>query len=107
MGQVSSKLRRGQDCYFWHCPACAEMHPLPDSWAFNGNLESPTFKPSFKHTGIRFAAYTPEGIGIGARVERVCHYIVTDGQVAYCGDCWHTSANQTIPMPPLPPEYCD
>ena len=36
------------------------MHKLPDSWKFDGNLESPTFTPSFKHEGIQ-RAYDAEG----------------------------------------------
>lgn len=89
--QVTAKLRRGTNAYYWYCPGCEEMHPLPDRWTFDGNLESPTFNPSFKHDWHGGC----------------CHYVVTTGQVAYCGDCTHGMANQTIPMPDLPKELCD
>jgi len=95
MGQVTKKLRRATDAYFWYCPGCNEMHPLPDSWTFNGNLESPTFSPSFLHTW-KYAGQ-----------DRRCHYVVTDGKVAYCSDSDHILAGQTIDMPDLPSEYCD
>lgn len=113
MGQVSSKLRRGEGGYFWFCPACQEMHPLPDGWTFNGNLEQPTFTPSFKHTGkqrvVKDGKWTGEWVrnATGNAVDWCCHYIVTDGQVAYCGDCTHAMAGQTIAMPELPPEFRD
>lgn len=103
MGQVNAKLRRGTDTYFWYCPACRELHPLPDGWTFNGNLDKPTFSPSFKHhwnCGPLVEPPKREGLNI-------CHYIVTDGRVAYCGDCTHDMAGQTIEMPDLPVEYQD
>lgn len=108
MGQVSSKLRRSTEGYSWWCPACEEMHPLPDRWTFDGNLESPTFSPSFRHTGKQTTKVNGEWTGEWVRdangnaVDWCCHYIVTAGQVAYCGDCTHAMAGQTIPMPPLP-----
>lgn len=107
MGQVSSKLRRATDSYFWWCPACDEMHPLPDGWTFvNRDLEKPTFTPSFRHTwGGHTGASRPQP-GTDPKYA-CCHYIVTDGKVAYCGDCTHAMAGQTIDMPPLPPAYQD
>lgn len=95
MGQVSRKLRRSKTAYHWHCPACDEMHPLPDDWEFDGNLDSPTFKPSFRHDWS------------GSRRQKICHYIVTAGRVAYCSDSTHALAGQTIDMPDLPPAYRD
>lgn len=74
----------------WHwCPACELEHPLPDSWTFNGNELKPTFSPSFLQ---RFGR------------DRLCHYIITDGRIAYCSDSKHELAGQTIDMPPLPVE---
>ena len=63
------------------------MHPLPDGWTFDGNLEAPTFSPSFKHTWQN---------------GRVCHYILTAGMLNYCGDSTHALAGQSIPLPVLP-----
>lgn len=84
--QVSSKLRRSTTGLMCWCPACEEMHPLPDSWTFDGNLESPTFSPSFKHTTSN----------------TVCHYVLTAGVLNYCGDCTHAMAGQSVPLPELP-----
>lgn len=113
MGQVSAKMRRGEGRYFHWCPACQEMHPLPDGWTFNGDLEKPTFAPSFKHTGkqcvIENGKWTGEWVrdANGNAVDWCCHYILTAGQLQFCGDCSHALAGQTIDMPDLPPDLTD
>lgn len=73
------------------------MHPLPDGWTFDGNVESPTFTPSFKHTWTWGETREP----------KCCHYVITAGKVAYCSDCSHALANQTIDFPDLPVRYRD
>jgi len=83
------------------------MHPLPDGWTFDGNLEQPTFSPSFKHTRTRFPSYTEAGIGIGEPLPFICHYILTAGQLQFCGDSSHKMAGQTVPLPELPGAYRD
>jgi hypothetical protein len=109
MGQVSTKLRRGKGMYFHWCPACDEMHPLPDSWQFDGNLESPTFTPSFRHGGYR--KHNVNGVwtkpfwerdASGNTIPSVCHYILTNGVLNYCGDCTHALKGQSISLPDLP-----
>lgn len=107
MGQVSPKLRRGETAYFHWCPACDERHPLPDSWAFNGDLVRPSFTPSFKHTRHKYDSYTPEGRGIGERRTVTCHYILTDGVLNFCTDCTHALAGHAVPLPDLPAEARD
>lgn len=102
MSQISASLRRTEIGHAHWCPGCEEMHHLPDSWTFDGNAASPTFSPSFRHTLIRFDSYTPEGIGVGQRRERVCHYILTAGVLNFCGDSWHKLAGRSVPLPPLP-----
>jgi hypothetical protein len=96
MGQVSKFLRRGQDRYFHWCPACQRMHPLPDAWSYNGDLEKPTFTPSFKHN-----------FTLDNGDKAVCHYILTDGMLTFCADSTHALASKTVPMQPLPPEHRD
>lgn len=100
MGQVSRVLRRGVGCYFHWCPACLELHPLPDGWEFDGNLESPTFKPSFKHT------WNGHRTGLG-EVNEVCHYVLTSGVLHFCGDCTHKLAGISEPLPELPERHRD
>lgn len=114
MGQVSATLRRAQGGYVHWCPGCQEMHKLPDGWTFNGDLERPTFTPSFKHSGhrvVRDAAgrWTGEWVrdAAGKPVPFVCHYILTAGVLHYCADSSHDLAGKTVPLPPLPAGYTD
>lgn len=48
-------------------------------WAFDGNLEMPTFSPSINIVGI-------------------CHYFIRAGQIEYCGDSKHELAGKTVPL---------
>lgn len=89
MSQVSLKLRRGEGRFFHFCPGCDCMHPLPDGWAFDGNLENPTFTPSFKHSWGN---------------KMICHYFLTAGQLVFCPDSTHRLAGQTVALPELPRE---
>lgn len=113
MGQVSAIMRRTTTGYVWWCPACQEMHPLPDGWTFNGNFDRPTFSPSFRHTGIQSVVVDGKWTGEWVRdadgkpLPWCCHYIITDGQAAYCGDCTHALSGKTVPMPPLPEGFTD
>lgn len=90
-----------------------EMHKLPDSWEFDGNLSSPTFRPSFKHSGLKVVKVDGKWTGDwvhdaqGNTVPDICHYNVTAGQLQYCNDCTHEFINQTIPIPDLPEELTD
>ena len=109
MGQVSSKLRRAVNGYVHWCPGCEESHILPDGWMFNGDLENPTFTPSFKHDGQARRIFvdgnwTGEWLrdANGNVVPYVCHYILTAGILNYCGDCTHGLAGQSVPLPILP-----
>lgn len=109
MGQVSAKLRRSTSGFLHWCPACGELHALPDSWTFNGNVDRPAFTPSFKHTGKR-SVVDEKGDWTGEwhRDERgepldwCCHYILTDGILNFCADCTHGMSGQSVPLPDLP-----
>lgn len=89
------------------------MHILPDSWAFDGNVESPTFSPSFKHEGIQRVFVDGRWTGEwkkdcnGGTIPFICHYILTAGQLNFCGDSTHSLAGQTVALPPLPEGFTD
>jgi hypothetical protein len=109
MGQVSKSLRRSVNGYAHFCIACKEMHPLPDGWSFNGDLEKPTFSPSFKHSGMKIVTdeggnWTGEWVldEKGDPVPYICHYILTNGILHYCSDCTHSMAGQSVPLAELP-----
>jgi hypothetical protein len=113
MGQVSPKLRRGDGRYFHWCPACKKLHPLPDGWEFNGNLDAPTFRPSFKHSGKQRITVDGKWTGEWARAAKgdplpwVCHYVLTDGRLNFCADCTHALAGKIVPLPNLPDHLRD
>lgn len=73
--------------YLFYCPGCKEEHLYSvctdgtrPTWAFNGDMEKPTFTPSL---------FMPD---------RVCHLFMTDGRIQYLSDCTHHLAGQTIDM---------
>ena len=112
MSQVSPYLRRAQDAYAHWCPGCLEMHRLPDSWSFNGNVNSPTFTPSFRHSGVKRVIVDGKWAGDwagdwiydaqGEPIPHICHYILTDGVLNFCGDCTHELSGKSVPLPELP-----
>ena len=113
MGQVSSTLRRIAGGFTHWCPGCEEMHRLPGSWTFDGNLEKPTFTPSFKHEGIQRAFVDGKWTGEWVRdtngntVPFICHYILTAGVLNFCGDGTHALAGKSVPLPALPEGLTD
>lgn len=112
MSQVSSVLRRGEGRYFHWCPACEEMHPLPDSWQFDGNVEKPTFSPSFKHGGKQAVHVNGRWTGEfvrdanGKPLDWICHYIITNGMIQFCSDSSH-GRSDIVPMPNIPDHLRD
>lgn len=72
---------------YW-CPGCKWMHIIPTDprgqpnghkWAFDGNLDAPTFQPSVHLVGR-------------------CHHFIRAGRIEYCGDSKHSLAGQTVDM---------
>lgn len=113
MGQVSAVLRRACGGFAHWCPGCQEMHLIPDSWTFDGNVAVPTFRPSVKITGKQTVKVDGKWTGewvhdaAGNPVDECCHYILTAGQLQFCGDCTHALCGQTVPLPDLPAGYRD
>ena len=56
MSQVSPYLRKVEDGYAHWCPACKEMHRLPNGWNFNGDVNKPTFTTGLGIGGYRVSA---------------------------------------------------
>ncbi len=113
MGKVSSTLRRAKGGYLHWCPGCEETHILPDSWKCDGNLEKPTFTPSFKHSMIRRVFIEGRWNGEWVRdtnghvVPATCHYVLTAGVLNFCADSTHALAGKAVPLPPLPKGLTD
>lgn len=89
MPQVTPKLWRGDRAYYHWCPACQDIHTLPDRWQFDGNLEKPTFSPSF---------ITRSSTRHG---DQICHYTITGGVIHFCSDSTHGNYD-AVAMPDLP-----
>lgn len=81
------------------CRACG-THLIPTyqepgkRWTFNGNFDKPTITPS-----VNESCNDPghPSYNAGAKSSR-CHYIVTDGKIAYQGDCTHNLKGQTVEL---------
>lgn len=84
---------------FW-CPGCEEYHQIDDSWEFNGDLDKPTFSPSY----LTWLDPNPnanterkpmwEKFRLGFR----CHSFIRNGRIEYQSDCTHALAGQTVDM---------
>jgi len=101
--QVSPILRKTATGHAHWCPACEFVHILPDSWTFNGDVQKPTFSPSFKHTYSHWTGGIDPvtHLGLGEQQYRICHYIITDGRIQFCPDSWH-GRSDIVSMPLLP-----
>lgn len=113
MGQISAFLRRAVSGHSHWCPGCGEMHLIPDTWTFNGNVDAPTFSPSVKITGKQRVIVNGEWTGewvrdaSGNAVDCCCHYILTAGRLQFCGDSTHALSGQTVDLPTLPSHITD
>lgn len=67
----------------WWCEACKTHHWADSRWSFDGNMEMPTFSPSF----LIVDCPNP-----GDR----CHSFVGAGRVRYLDDCTHALKGQTL-----------
>lgn len=80
------------EAYTFHCPGCDMMHMVPvkyapeyanrngkpkPTWKFNGDMESPTFIPSYR---IEWN---------GAEPPQRCHVIIRNGELIYLIDTTH------------------
>ncbi len=98
MGDAMATVKETETGWMIRCPAC-NWHEFPKvgkpgaSWTFNGDRERPTFTPSMNEL--------INGPGEHHRPDvptRRCHFIVTDGQIQFCGDCTHELNGKTMPL---------
>ena len=100
MSALSPILRSAQDggLLFW-CPGCDGAHRVMvgegggPRWGWNGSADRPTFTPSVLVT------YNGSDAGQDGAPYAVCHSFVTDGRIAFLGDCTHALAGQTADLP--------
>ena len=102
----------GNGIYTFICPGCGDQHTMHTKgknrdgaqWTFDGNMDSPTFKPSIKYkSGMYAKPYTTEhhamlvAEGLGVR----CHFILTAGILSFCNDSTHAYAQKKLPLPEI------
>lgn len=108
MAQYGRYLRVGDGSYYHWCPGCSMLHRIPvtasqgPNWKFNGDKDTPDFKPSVRITHNGDPEYLREA-GIAA----CCHYFIDNGNLNYCADSTHDFAGKSIPLPELPIAYRD
>lgn len=72
--------------WMWWCAPCGTHHwGDGERWTFDGNVDCPTFSPSFLVQGCT---------GPGS----VCHSYVKNGQIQYLNDCTHALRGKTVPL---------
>lgn len=109
MGE-SSRLRRGQDgTFLFFCPGCNECHVVytgrrgAPTWAFNGDMDRPTFSPSvLVRTG---RAVDPTFIQEDGDPPEVCHSFIRDGNIQFLADCSHEMAGRIVALPTIDKWY--
>lgn len=114
---LSAKLRKTINGSYVHwCPGCNETHTFNVDkvnintgiqYAWNKNIDFPTFFPSMSITKIFFV---PESINpfkkhkttAYPQVRTICRYWLKNGEIKYYHDCAHSLAGRTILLPNIP-----
>lgn len=101
MSQAGKYFRRAGNRMMFYCPGCDHLHGIKVNgegvtWDFNNNLEKPTFSPSVRHYVVN------DGVE-----HTLCHYIITDGVINFCGDSHAHQLRGNVPLPELPERYRD
>jgi hypothetical protein len=82
------RVREESPGYFvFTCPGCESRHCYrvghgEPNWTFNGSLSRPTFYPSMIVRG-----------------DGVCHFFVTDGEIAFESDSTHALSGKKVELP--------
>jgi len=105
------------DRFEFECPGCGEKHSVTvnsktsgANWQFNGDLDSPTLKPSVL---VRVGHYVkgqpqpPNCVNCNSQESddpwpwpcSQCHSFVENGNIRFLNDCTHELAGQTVPLP--------
>lgn len=88
--------------YTFPCRGCGEIHQIKTTgepkWDFNGDVEKPTFSPSYLTWVDPNPNASPEPQYKKYREGFRCHSFIRDGKIEYLSDCTHELAGQTLPM---------
>jgi uncharacterized C2H2 Zn-finger protein len=101
MAKVIKIQDKQGEAYFFHCPGCKMNHIIPvrysqehthrngklkPTWAFNGDLNKPSFKPAFAIDWV------------GTEPPQRCHCIIRDGELIYLVDTTHALSGSRVKM---------
>ena len=103
--KVLQKIKNSNGFLFW-CDGCKEHHQINTNpnytWEFNGDLEKPTFSPSYLTWLDPNPKADPKFDKDGKyRNGFRCHSFIRDGEIQYLNDCTHKLAGQTVKMKPI------
>lgn len=106
--------------YSFYCPGCKCHHNVwtkiskrnsKCTWAFNGDMDKPTFSPSLLVRWVDLPVNLEKGkdgkyvLGEDGRVKGakdiVCHSFIKEGMIQYLSDCTHDLRGKTIEIPNL------
>jgi hypothetical protein len=110
---MPDKLNRRGDMASFRCPGCKDrFHEVritgPNSWGWNGSLESPTFTSSVLMTSGHYGSSSPtcwctynaaHPDDPSSFICERCHSFVRDGKIQFLADCSHSLAGQTVEIP--------
>jgi len=97
-----AKLRQHQNAVSFLCPGCGDHHTInTDRWTWNGSMDAPTFTPSLLVRSGHYASSHQPGDPCWCGKDYgfscyLCHSFITDGKIAFLGDCTHPFAGQTL-----------
>ena len=109
MGALGKKLRTLEGGIIsFQCPGCDELHGIPVTgdhpvWGWNGSIESPTFTPSIRVSGVQHLTDAEcQRVLNGEKIVPIpscCHSFIADGKIQFLSDCTHKLAGQTVELP--------
>lgn len=84
----------------FYCPGCDEPHQIDTAkWEFNGDMEKPTFSPSYLTWSDPNPKADPRHDPTGKyRNGFRCHSFIKEGEIEYLSDCSHKLAGKTVQM---------
>lgn len=92
------KVSNHPGLYAFDCLGCGHLHQIADKtytgpgakWEFDGNLDQPTFSPSYL-----LWCDDPET----KQRLKTCHSFIKEGKIQYLDDCTHHLKGQTVELP--------
>ncbi len=87
--RVLTNQEETETSYGIFCPGCERMHLFDKRWNFNGDMDSPTFKPSM-------LVYQNHPDKPAKKYNHRCHSYVTDGKIQFLNDCTHELVGTTV-----------